>query len=90
MKILIIGGTRFVGRHLVEELIGRRHDLTMLNRGNNNIFPQLKTITGDRNEQSRMTRPTASLTGRIKFCMGKGFSFLTARAPLCSLSMPAT
>lgn len=54
MKILIIGGTRFVGRHLVEELIGRRHDLTMLNRGNNNIFPQLKTITGDRNEQSHI------------------------------------
>mgnify|MGYP001371949804 FL=1 len=54
MKILIIGGTRFVGRHLVEELISRGHDLTMLNRGNNNIFPQLQTITGDRNEQSRI------------------------------------
>lgn len=52
MKILIIGGTRFVGRHLVEELIRRGHDLTMLNRGNNNIFPQLQTITGDRNQQS--------------------------------------
>ncbi|HMM61319.1 MAG TPA: hypothetical protein PKC25_14440 [Candidatus Rifleibacterium sp.] len=41
-------------RHLVEELIDRRHDLTMLNRGNNNIFPQLKTITGDRNEPRRI------------------------------------
>lgn len=52
MKILLIGGTRFVGRHLVAELIRRGHDLTMLNRGTNNIFPQLKTIVGDRNDQS--------------------------------------
>ncbi|OGK06239.1 MAG: hypothetical protein A2W80_00815 [Candidatus Riflebacteria bacterium GWC2_50_8] len=52
MKVLLVGGTRFVGRHLVEELTRRGHDLTMFNRGTNNIFPQLKTIIGDRNIQN--------------------------------------
>lgn len=50
MKILIIGGTRFVGRHLVEAALSRRHDVTLFNRGKSNpgLFPQAETITGDR------------------------------------------
>ncbi|MBU1106723.1 MAG: NAD-dependent epimerase/dehydratase family protein [Candidatus Riflebacteria bacterium] len=53
MKILLIGGTRFVGRHLVDEIVSRgHHHLTLFNRGTNNIFPQLKTIIGDRNNQN--------------------------------------
>ncbi len=48
MKILLIGGTRFVGRHIVNELVGRGYRPTLFNRGTNNIFPLLKTITGDR------------------------------------------
>lgn len=59
MRILIIGGTRFVGRHLVEELTGRGHHLTLFNRGTNNIFPQLKTIVGDRNRQSDLDQATS-------------------------------
>lgn len=33
MKILVLGGTRFVGRHIVAELLARRHDVTLLYRG---------------------------------------------------------
>lgn len=50
MKILIIGGTRFLGRHLVEEALARSHEITLFNRGRSNpaLFPQLETILGDR------------------------------------------
>ena len=33
MKILVIGGTQFVGRHLVEAALARADQLTMFNRG---------------------------------------------------------
>src|SRR5215216_210434 len=50
MRILIIGGTRFLGRHLVEAALARRHEVTLFNRGKSNpgLFPQLETILGDR------------------------------------------
>ena len=50
MNILIIGGTRFLGRHLVETALARGHGVTLFNRGKSNpgLFPQLETIQGDR------------------------------------------
>lgn len=50
MRILIIGGTRFLGRHLVESTLAHNHDVTLFNRGKSNpaLFPQLETIIGDR------------------------------------------
>ncbi|QOD08306.1 NAD-dependent epimerase/dehydratase family protein [Rathayibacter toxicus] len=34
-KILVLGGTRFLGVHLVERLLGAGHRVTLLNRGEN-------------------------------------------------------
>ena len=50
MRILIIGGTRFLGRHLVEAALARNHEVTLFNRGKSNpdLFPQLETILGGR------------------------------------------
>jgi len=50
MRILIIGGTRFLGRQLVESALARGHEVTLFNRGKTNpdLFPQLETILGDR------------------------------------------
>lgn len=50
MRILIIGGTRFVGRHLVEAALARNHEVTLFNRGRSNpgLFPQVETIIGNR------------------------------------------
>lgn len=55
MRILIIGGTRFVGRHLVEAALRRNHEVTLFNRGKSNpgLFPQLETILGDREKDIR-------------------------------------
>ena len=50
MDILVIGGTRFVGRHFVEEALERGHRLTLFNRGNSSeLFPGLEQLRGDRN-----------------------------------------
>lgn len=50
MKLLIIGGTRFLGRHLVDSALTRGHEVTLFNRGKSNpdLFPQVQTIHGDR------------------------------------------
>ncbi len=51
-KVLIIGGTQFVGRNLVEQLLlTNQYDLTLFNRGKTNpdLFPEVKRIVGDRN-----------------------------------------
>jgi nucleoside-diphosphate-sugar epimerase len=50
MNILIIGGTRFLGRHLAESALARGHNVTFFNRGKSNpgLFPQIETIVGDR------------------------------------------
>ena len=50
MRILILGGTRFVGRHLVEAALARGHNLTLFNRGQQNpeLFPHIEKLHGDR------------------------------------------
>ena len=50
MQLLIIGGTRFLGRHLVDSALSRGYQITLFNRGKSNpgIYPQIETITGDR------------------------------------------
>jgi 2'-hydroxyisoflavone reductase len=50
MKILVIGGTRFLGRHLVNSARAHRHEVTLFNRGmtNPNIFLSVEKIQGDR------------------------------------------
>jgi len=51
MNLLIIGGTRFLGRHLVRAALNRHHQITLFNRGNHpaEISPDVETIHGDRN-----------------------------------------
>ncbi len=50
MKILILGGTGFIGPHLVEQAMLRGHDVTIFNRGRSNthLFPEVKKLVGDR------------------------------------------
>lgn len=50
MKILILGGTVFVGRAIVEACIGRGHEVTLFNRGQRNadLFPELEQLRGNR------------------------------------------
>lgn len=60
MKLLIIGGTRFLGRHLASDAIARGHEVTLFNRGLHSPegLSGAETIHGDRN------RDLAKLKGR--------------------------
>ena len=51
MRILIIGGTAFVGRHITAAALAAGHDVTVFNRGRRNpgLFPQATHLVGDRN-----------------------------------------
>lgn len=49
MKVLILGGTRFLGRALVEEALKRGHEVTLFNRGTNqDVFPEVEQLIGNR------------------------------------------
>jgi 2'-hydroxyisoflavone reductase len=49
-KILILGGTGFLGPHIVESARKRGHVLTLFNRGRTNpqLFPDVEKLQGDR------------------------------------------
>jgi 2'-hydroxyisoflavone reductase len=50
MKILIIGGTIFLGRRLVETARARGHDVSTFTRGRHDAeFPDVERLRGDRN-----------------------------------------
>ena len=50
MRILVLGGTKFLGRAFVEAALERGHDLTLFNRGETNadLFPEVEKVRGDR------------------------------------------
>jgi len=52
MRILIIGGTAFVGRHITEAALDAGHELTLFHRGKTGteLFGQATHISGDRDE----------------------------------------
>lgn len=51
MKILVIGGTIFVGHHIVDAALRAGHEVTLFNRGQSNpdAFPEVERLIGDRN-----------------------------------------
>lgn len=50
MKILILGGTVFLGRHTVEAVLARGHEVTLFNRGQHSpeLFPGVEKLRGNR------------------------------------------
>lgn len=53
LKILMLGGTNFVGPAIVSEALARGHEVTLFNRGitNPDIFPSLEHVRGDRTQE---------------------------------------
>jgi 2'-hydroxyisoflavone reductase len=53
MRILILGGTGFIGPFQVRYALERGHKVTLFNRGRTNadLFPEVETLIGDRNGQ---------------------------------------
>ena len=44
MKLLVLGGTKFLGRHVVEAALARGDEVTLFNRGETNpeLFPEVE------------------------------------------------
>jgi 2'-hydroxyisoflavone reductase len=52
MRILVMGGTRLVGRHIAQTALDRGHDVTLFNRGKSDpgALPDATHLTGHRNK----------------------------------------
>jgi 2'-hydroxyisoflavone reductase len=50
LKLLILGGTGFLGPHVVWDALEHGHEVTLFNRGQTNpeLFAEIETLTGDR------------------------------------------
>jgi len=50
VRILVLGGTLFLGRHVVDVALARGHDVVLFNRGRRNphLFPEIEKLRGDR------------------------------------------
>lgn len=50
MKLLVLGGTKFLGRHAVDAALADGHDVTIFTRGQTNpgLFPDVEHLVGDR------------------------------------------
>ena len=50
MKLLLLGGTVFLGRHIVEAALAHGHEVTLFNRGEHNpeLFPSVEKLRGNR------------------------------------------
>jgi len=54
MRILIMGGTRFIGVYLTKLLVESGHIVVLFNRGNRPAPEQLEQITGDRTDAAQL------------------------------------
>lgn len=50
MRILVLGGTQFLGRHVVDAALEHGHRITLFNRGQTRpeLFPDVEKLRGDR------------------------------------------
>ena len=65
MRLLILGGTKYLGRHLAEHALQAGHDVTLFNRGRTGtgLFPGVPRLIGDRTADGDPAGLTALGTG---------------------------
>ena len=59
LKILVLGGTNFVGPSIVNKALQNSHEVTLFNRGitNPKLFPNIRLIKGDRENGKKAYNP---------------------------------
>ncbi|UCC76185.1 MAG: NAD-dependent epimerase/dehydratase family protein [Anaerolineales bacterium] len=64
MRVLVIGGTRFIGRAIVEELLHREHAVTVYHRGQHEVefAHPVEHVHGDRRDYARFRSHLANLS----------------------------
>lgn len=57
VRLLVLGGTWFLGRALVEDALGRGHEVTTFNRGRSGTdVPRVHVVRGDRTQPAHLAR----------------------------------
>jgi nucleoside-diphosphate-sugar epimerase len=56
MRILIMGGTRFIGVYLTQILLDQGHEVVLFNRGNQPVPPGVTQIQGDRTQPAHLEK----------------------------------
>jgi 2'-hydroxyisoflavone reductase len=65
VRLLVLGGTRYIGRHLVEHALAEGHQVTLFTRGRSgtDLFPGTPRLVGDRTPDGDPAALTALATG---------------------------
>lgn len=58
MKILVLGGTQFFGKRIVQRLLGEGHEVAIFSRGRSrpDFWPDIEALTGDRRNRHDLER----------------------------------
>ena len=67
MRILVIGGTRFIGVYLTQLLMKTGHEVVLFNRGNHSAPSGVGQIIGDRTDSTQLKEKLAQETFDIIF-----------------------
>jgi 2'-hydroxyisoflavone reductase len=70
MRILVVGGTRFVGRHVVAEALAAGHEVTLFHRGTSDAdpFPEAAHVHGDRNRDLALLADAGPWDATVDVC----------------------
>jgi 2'-hydroxyisoflavone reductase len=106
MRILVLGGTLFLGRHVVDAALERGHDVTLFNRGltRPELFPDVEKLRGDRDGdlgplEGRTFDAVVDTSGRVPRIVGETiealgdaghYTFVSSISVYADLSMPPT
>lgn len=90
MRTLVIGGSVFLGRAIVEEALRRGHEVTTFNRGRSGVdLPGVEAVRGDREVSEDLTRlvdgrewdAVVDVCGYVPRVVGESVRALNGRAP---------
>src|SRR5690606_28582430 len=90
MRVLVIGGTRFIGREIVRRLVARGHDVAVLHRTDrHDLGPEVRNVQADRGDHAalaaaiRRERPEAVLDVAYDWAKGTTAADVEAAARAC-------
>ncbi|GIH16875.1 NAD-dependent epimerase/dehydratase family protein [Rugosimonospora africana] len=90
MDVLVLGGTNFVGRHIVRALLDERHRVTVLNRGTNPVWgARVTQLVADRTDPASMSAAVRAVFDAVVDVSGTEPRHIESTAPLLrSLGVP--
>ena len=89
VRLLVLGGTKFLGRAVAEAALARGHELTLFTRGQTNpeLFPEAEHLRGDRDGDLRRSRAGAGTPSSTRPATSRASS---APRPSCSATRSGT